>query len=194
LGLVPGARSTPVPQAADPVDAVPVAPARAAPASPPTPAASAPAIAPAPTPTPTASAPASQPGQINLRVASAAPSRLPDSKGASADASYEVVFEFDRPTIDRQKSPEVDRIIDAVSRGAAASITVLASDTETMSPIKRSEMTVQRLNTLRSLLTERSIAPGRISVTWVPLVNERELVREGSSGFQRIAMLAVSRS
>ncbi len=189
----------------------PAGPSPATPPAPPTPPApytgpgnppsNAPASAPAPKssnePAPQAS---TVPGGATTPVAATAPvkiepltSQAENSAGSAGQGTFDVSFDFGATDIGGQSSPEVDRIAELAARGGSALITVTARNTESWAPIKRAEITQQRIRAVVDALTARGIPPDRIQIAWTPGPTDAAIVRDGS-GFQMIAKLSITRA
>ncbi|GHC96844.1 CsgG/HfaB family protein [Novosphingobium pokkalii] len=112
------------------------------------------------------------------------------SAAAPLGADVQIVFEVGSDTLSGAASALVERIAADAARGPV-SVTLLARDTETIEPAKRTALTDRRLAALSAALARRGIDPASISIIWRPAPADTSLPSAGA-GLLRLAQLRIS--
>ncbi len=111
------------------------------------------------------------------------------SAAAPLGADVQIVFEVGSDTLSGAASALAERIAADAARGPV-SVTLLARDTETIEPAKRTALTERRLAALSTALARRGIDPASISIIWRPAPADTSLPSAGA-GLLRLAQLRI---
>lgn len=137
---------------------------------------------------------ATSPADTGLPVASRLPATgdpfngLP-SAAAPLGADVRIVFEVGSDVLSGAASALFERIAADAARGPV-SVTLLARDTETIDPAKRTALTDRRLAALTAALARRGIDPATLTITWRPAPADTSLPSDGA-GLLRLAQLRI---
>jgi len=102
-----------------------------------------------------------------------------------------VAFEFGSNAMEAASGTAVTRIVEQIAAGNAMDVTLVARDSETYAPVRRDELTAERLRVFTDALAARGVNPAQVNVTWRPSPNDLGIVRDGA-GYQEIARVRVS--
>ncbi len=110
---------------------------------------------------------------------------------AMAANNYQVAYEYGDPAISRQSGSAIERIVADAAAKKTVDVQIIARDTESWSPVKRQELTGQRVRNLRDALAARGVHPSRVRTTWEPSLSDTSMRRDGA-GYQIFAIVQVS--
>ncbi|MFA7439008.1 CsgG/HfaB family protein [Castellaniella sp.] len=150
------------------------------------------AAAPAAGPQAAAGAPQAEP-IASEQAASAAPVPIETVANAApitTGSTYQVAYEFGDPGISQQSASAIGNIVAAAALKKPVEIQIIARDTENWSPIKRQELTGQRIRNLRDALAMRGIHPARVVTAWEPAMSDTSIRRDGA-GYQIFALVKI---
>ncbi|MFA5522285.1 MAG: CsgG/HfaB family protein [Castellaniella sp.] len=105
--------------------------------------------------------------------------------------SYQVAYEFGDPALARQSESTIERIVADAAANKSVEVQIIARDNESWSPVKRKELTDQRIRNLRDALAARGVHPARVRTTWEPASSDTGIRRDGA-GYQIFAVVAVT--
>lgn len=128
----------------------------------------------------------------------APPVALPAPMGKATNAgpalsgnNYQVAYEFGDPSISRQSGSVIERIVADAAANKTIEVQIIARDNESWSPIKRQELTGQRIRNLRDALAVRGVHPSRVRATWEPSMSDTAIRRDGA-GYQIFAVVSIT--
>ncbi|TKR56404.1 hypothetical protein D7I39_03380 [Allopusillimonas ginsengisoli] len=105
--------------------------------------------------------------------------------------NYQIAYEFGDPGISQQSGSVIERIVADAAAHKTVEVQIIARDTESWSPIKRQELTGQRVRNLRDALAVRGVHPSRVRTTWEPAATDTSIRRDGA-GYQIFAVVSIT--
>lgn len=139
-----------------------------------------------------ANSPGQRPATI-LTMAADAPAvgGVPQNSGAvAANGGQQIAFDVGSAALSGQATTLIERIANDVTRGGAVKISLLARDTETLAPIQRRDLALQRVKAVTDALAVRGVRPSLVETVWLPSQTDAAITRQGP-GFQLIAALSI---
>lgn len=118
-------------------------------------------------------------------------SKATNASPGLAGTSYQVSYEFGDPGISQQSGSAIERIVADAGKNTSVEVEIIARDTENWSPVKRQELTGQRVRNLRDALAMRGVHPSRVRTTWEPALSDTTMRRDGA-GYQIFAVVSVT--
>lgn len=113
----------------------------------------------------------------------------PASAGAASGEAVQVLFEFGDVTLTGVGQAVLDRVAQEAAAGPAE-LMIVARDTENWDPAKRDSLLDQRIAAVMSVLANRGVPIGGITVIWRPDRSDTSIHRDGP-GRQEIAKIQV---
>ena len=128
-----------------------------------------------------------------VAVASDAPAvgGVPQNSGAAAaNGGQQIAFDVGSATLSGQAITLIEKIANDVTRGATVKLHLVVHDAESLAPIQRRDLALQRVKAVTDVLGVRGVRPSLVETVWLPSQTDAAITRQGP-GFQLAATLSI---
>ena len=116
---------------------------------------------------------------------------VPQNSGATAvNGAQQIAFDVGSAALSGQATTLIEKIANDVTRGGAVRIHLLSRDTESLAPIQRRDLALQRVKAVTDALAVRGVRPSLVETVWLPSQTDAAITRQGP-GFQLAATLSI---